>query len=83
MLQRDALNWLMNWFQERNHGLTIDTTDNYYEKGLIDSFGIVELISEIEDSLEIYLDDEDLRSSEFRTIEGLSKIIISRKKEKS
>jgi len=77
LLQKDMKNWLIQWFQERNPGILIDINDNYYAKGLIDSFGIVELISEIETVFDIVFDDDDLKSPDFRTINGLLKIIIN------
>lgn len=79
LLQEDIKKWLIQWFQERNPGVTINEDDNYYAKGMIDSFGIVELISEIEATFDISFDDDDLKSPDFRTIEGLLKIIIKHK----
>jgi acyl carrier protein len=43
----------------------------YLEKGLLDSFGIVEMITEFEGRFEIQFSPEDLQSAEFRTIGGL------------
>jgi acyl carrier protein len=47
----------------------------YLEKGLLDSFGIIEMITEFEGRFEIQFSPEDLQSLEFRTIGGLVDMI--------
>jgi acyl carrier protein len=48
---------------------------HYLDEGLIDSFGIVTLITEIESGLGINLTAEDMQSYEFLTVGGLIGII--------
>lgn len=50
----------------------------YLEVGHIDSFGIINFILAIEDEFNISLIPEDTESDEFRSIEGLIKIIINK-----
>lgn len=46
----------------------------------LDSFGIIQFIMAIEEEFNIKLNPEDTESEEFRTIEGLIKIIESKLK---
>ena len=46
----------------------------------LDSFGIIQFIMTIEEEFGITLLPEDTESEEFRTIEGLTKIIASKMK---
>ena len=55
---------------------------NYrYLDNHLDSFGIIQFIMAIENEFEITLLPEDTESEEFRTIQGLIKIIKSKKNE--
>lgn len=47
----------------------------YLDQGLIDSFGIVSLIGEMEEKCDIHFSAEDLESYEFQSIGGLISII--------
>jgi len=51
---------------------------DYIENGLLDSFAIVGLIVYLEDEFKISFTQEDLQSKEFRTILGLSEIILNK-----
>ena len=70
--------WIVAWFVERNPDTVLTHTENYYDAGLVDSFGIIELIEEIEQHFGILFEDDDFTLPEFRTIDGLARI-ISRK----
>lgn len=54
----------------------------YLDVGHIDSFGIINFILTIEDEFGISLTPEDTESDEFRSIEGLIKIITKRLKKR-
>lgn len=47
---------------------------NYLDAGLIDSFGIIEMVMGLESELGIQFTPSDMRSEEFRTIGGLASI---------
>lgn len=47
----------------------------YLDEGLIDSLGIVTMISEIEAKLDIQFSAEDMQSYEFQTVGGLIGIL--------
>ena len=44
----DIEDWLIAWFKRRNPTAIIDMTNDYYCSGLVDSFGIIELIGDLE-----------------------------------
>ncbi|MBL8645139.1 MAG: acyl carrier protein [Rhodospirillaceae bacterium] len=51
----------------------------YLDAGVIDSVGIVTMITEFEDQFGIRFENDDLQSDEFQTIGGLIAIIQRRK----
>jgi len=53
------------------------TTVNYLEKGLFDSFQIVEIITSLEEYFKIKFSVDDLTSQKFQTLEGIIEIIQS------
>jgi acyl carrier protein len=71
--------WLFDWFRERVPSLELQADENYIDKGVIDSFGIIELVEAIETHFEIRLDQNDLQSLELFSIAGLAAIIARKK----
>ena len=48
---------------------------DYLERGLIDSFQIVEMISKLEEAFNITFSPEDFESDKFRTLRGVVELI--------
>ena len=67
--------WLVVWFKKRNPSANIDTQNDYYCNGLLDSFGIIELIGDLEDEFDIFFDDREFQLESFRTLSGLADIV--------
>jgi acyl carrier protein len=67
--------WLFNWFESRVPRFELKADENYIEKGVIDSFGIIELVEAIETQFSIRLDQNDLQSLELFSVAGLAAII--------
>ncbi|ACT60003.1 acyl carrier protein [Hirschia baltica] len=44
---------------------------DYIEAGLVDSLGLMNLVTELESALDIELEEEDFMQDKFRTIGGL------------
>jgi acyl carrier protein len=55
---------------------------NYLEMGLIDSMELVEMIVLFEDKFKIKFSTENLQADEFRTIDGLIKLVNELSNEK-
>lgn len=56
---------------------------NYLDMGIIDSLGIVTMMSEFESNLAIHFSAEDLQSYEFQTVGGLITLIDRMRASKS
>ena len=77
---KTVVDWLI--LQLKEHAAItdfhVDVEKDFYREGILDSFGIIELIEEIEQEFGIVFDDSDFQSDRFRTIQGLSDIIRDR-----
>ena len=70
--------WIVEWFSKRNPKKSISLNSDYYVQGLVDSLGIIQLITEIEQHFSVCFDNEDFKSPSFLTIEGLVSIIYTK-----
>lgn len=79
---QDAQEWLFEFFCERNHlsreQLRADTHRDIFDAGLLDSFGLIELITTVEQVFKFELSAADLEDERFRTIDGLAHIVAER-----
>lgn len=79
----DAKEWIIDWFKahsSENEDVIIQSLkENYMEMGLIDSFGFVQMLSDIDDEFDVMFVNEDFLNPEFQNIEGLAKMINERK----
>ena len=70
-------------FIEREYKLPDDidyATFNYIENGYVDSMGLIQFVTILEDDFDIEFSEEELLSEKFRTIYGLEEIIMSKLK---
>ena len=74
----DCQKWVIAFFAGK--GTLPENLDNanYFDLGLIDSFGVLELIMAIEKDFEISLNDEHLRDRRFFTLSGGNKSLAFR-----
>ncbi len=82
-----AIDWLCEFFSKRDKNLGKDKEEqvntDIFDAGLVDSFGIIELITAIESNFKIELKQEDLSDARFRTIKGIAEIIEENISDKS
>ena len=75
----DEPKWLLDWFEQRGSvpGGTLEDQlqVNYFEAGLVDSLGVIELITEVEDHFGIHFNERHFQDRRFSTIGGLSDVI--------
>ena len=71
----DIEDWLIVWFKKRNPSVIIDMQNDYYCSGLVDSFGIIELIGDLEKRFDIFFDDSEFQLATFRTLSGLVDLV--------
>jgi len=77
-----AKEWLLNWFQRKKSlpGPAEKQLElNYFQEGLIDSFGITELIVDVEEQFGIEFSDVHFQDRRFSLIGGLAEIIAELK----
>ena len=67
--------WLINWFLQKEPDVSLGASDDYFEQGVIDSFGVIELIEDIEDEFQIQFSEDSFQDRRFPTIGGLSEIV--------
>ena len=71
-LMADHLNWNGSW---------ADVDDDYplLERKVIDSLGMVKLISLIEEEFDVEIDDEDVVPDNWRTIDTIAQFVDSKR----
>lgn len=75
--------WLEEWFSN-NSSKSIDEVkakgdENYFAEGLVDSFGFISLLSDIEEKFGVTFNNDDFLDRSFATINGLAKMINTKK----
>ena len=71
--------WIIQTLSNRaTHQVILEVHDNYLEKGVIDSFGLMEFIEEIEQNFSIQFSNSEFSDRRFVTISGLTEIITSK-----
>ena len=72
--------WLRDWFAERGADEPLNPNDNYFENGLIDSFGAIELIEEVETHFSIRFTERDFQDRRFASLAGLAELINKKRR---
>jgi len=70
-----AVTWLQAWFANRVPEAVVAESENFFEREAIDSFGVIELIEDIETQFGIRFSNEHFQDRRFPTIDGLALII--------
>ena len=79
MNDKDIKITLKKWFEFKKK--KIQDNDDYFEKNIIDSLEVIHFIEYIENKFKIKLSSEDYQKRNFRTINGIAKIILEKKNE--
>lgn len=74
----DYSGWLFDWFRKRSPQVHLSVEDNYFDAGAIDSFGVIELIEDMECNLEVKFTQDDFYDRRFFSISGLSEILTEK-----
>ena len=77
-MMNNVENWITEWFvSNANYEKELQKKNriNYIENGLIDSFGFIQLIADIEEEFGFSFSDEDFEKEETFFIEGLIQVI--------
>ena len=73
--------WLLSYFSARAELPPGVESLNYFELGLIDSFGVIELIDEMEREFDFQFEQSHFQDRRFSTINGLTEIVSEIKSE--
>jgi len=72
----ECLSWLKAWvFRNEDEIRDIAEDQNYFEQGLVDSFGLMELIVAVENQFSIKFLEKHYQDERFSTLKGLAEII--------
>jgi D-alanine--poly(phosphoribitol) ligase subunit 2 len=78
--------WLLDWFADRK-GFKDGTPEerlrvDYFQKRVLDSFGIMELIGDVEGRFAIQFTDRDFQDRRFSSIGGLAELVADLRRRK-
>ena len=83
VMKDDIVQWLYHFFSRRGKFLDVDLESqikmDVFDTGLIDSMGLIELVAAIESKFNFKFTSESLQDPKFKTIEGISEIILKNK----
>lgn len=79
MNMQEYMDWLKNYFKAKTELPQNVEEVNYFEVGLIDSLGVIELIEAIESHFSIKFTEMHFQERRFSTIKGLAQIIQQQK----
>lgn len=82
MTELEIKTWLIEWFHNSSsveiEKIAKMDCDNYFTVGLVDSFGFISLLSDIEEKFGTTFSNNDFLDRSFSTIDGLSKMIMQK-----
>ena len=78
MPEMNAARWIKDWFRDRNPDAVPGEADHFLDGGVIDSFGMIELIEGIERQFSIRFDQHDFQNPGIFTIAGLAEMIAAK-----
>ena len=70
--------WIVEYFEQKGKG--VDGRDelleaNFFERKYLDSLGVVEMITGLEDDFGVRIESEHMQDPRFCTIRGLAQIV--------
>ena len=78
-MSEQTVSWLADWFRTHSGLDVLDPIalrgESYFDAGLIDSFGVIELIGDVEAHFGVEFSDRDFQDRRFATIDGLAEMI--------
>lgn len=70
-IEQDLRHFIINNFLYGEGGDNLSNSDSFLEKGIIDSTGVLELASFLEEHYNLHLEDEDLVPANLDSIDNL------------
>ncbi len=70
--------WLFDWFRQRAPHIALAPDDNYFNAGAIDSFGVIELIEDLEQAFTVRFSQDDFQDRRFSSVAGLAALLAEK-----
>lgn len=70
--------WLLDWFKNRTPHIELNPDENYFDAGVIDSFGVIELIEELENTYAVSFTQDDFLDRRFSSVSGLTELLTEK-----
>ena len=70
--------WILDWFSRRAPQIALAPEDNYFNAGAIDSFGVIELIEDMEQAFSVRFTEDDFQDRRFSSVAGLSDLLAGK-----
>ena len=64
-----------------SRSLELSVTDNLFSAGVVDSLGILDLVTFLENEFQVVVTDDELTPENFETIEGMGRFLEQKKSE--
>ena len=71
---------LIGYFKEK-YDVQVDTTTKLIDEGVVDSMGVMELVTFLEQSFDVEFEMDDLTEDNFASIVSVNKLISGKKEE--
>lgn len=75
-IQSELIEFIEEKFLFKFDGEIISHNTNFFQEGLIDSFGLIDLVTHIEHRWSFVLNDNELTSPLISTLEGLTNLVF-------
>ncbi len=62
-----------------SRNLQVSVTDNLFSAGVVDSLGILDLVTFLENEFQIVVSDDELTPENFETIQGMAQFLENKK----
>ena len=74
----DCRTWLFDWFRQRAPHVVLAPDDNFFNAGAIDSFGVIELIEDMEQTYAVRFTQDDFQDRRFSSVAGLTALLAEK-----
>mgnify|MGYP002524465555 CR=1 FL=1 len=74
-MEKDTKSIVMKILSEINSEILDYNGDNLYRDGLLDSFNVIEIVSELEEAFDIEINAEDVIAENFANKESIVKLV--------
>lgn len=71
-------NYIAENFLFSSNGFTLDDEESFLEAGVVDSLGVVELVSFVEENFNVQVPDDDIVPDNFDSVDNLAAYIARR-----